>query len=230
MGLRSYFKEHTTFGFRQSVRMVRAEWDIQRRHRRGCKIARQIATPLKLNLGCGSNLKPGWVNADLFEEGADLSLDLREPLPFPDKSATTIYSEHFFEHLEYPAEVESFLKECWRVLAPGGVFSVALPDTQWPLLSYANHNQEYFLEAKNRRWGPEWCRETRLHQINYHFRQGGEHKYAYDFETLAKVLQNAGYGNIIERGFDPALDSVRRKLGTLYVEACRPGASLQNAA
>jgi predicted SAM-dependent methyltransferase len=230
MGLRAYFKEHTTFGFRQSLRLVLAEWDIQRRHRRGCRIAQQMIGPLKLNLGCGSNLKPGWVNADLFAAGADLPLDLREPLPFPDASVTNIYSEHFFEHLEYPREVEPFLKECQRLLIPGGLFSVGVPDTKWPLLSYANDTPEYFVEAKNRRWGPEVCRETRLHQINYHFRQGSEHKYAYDFETLAHVLRKAGFTNIIRRGFDPSLDTESRSLGTLYVDASKPHASSASAA
>jgi predicted SAM-dependent methyltransferase len=230
MGLRSYLKQHTTSGFRQSVRKVREEIDIQRRHRRGCKIAQQIRGPLKLNLGCGSSLKPGWVNADLFTPGADLPLDLREPLPFEDASATVIYSEHFFEHLEYPSEVEPFLKECWRVLAPGGRFSVGVPDTKWPLLSYANGNQEYFLQAKNQKWGPDWCHQTPLHQINYHFRQGREHKYAWDFETLSQVLMEAGFVDIIERNFDPALDTARRMLGTLYVDALKSASKQLQAA
>ncbi|MCH7773447.1 MAG: S46 family peptidase, partial [Bacteroidetes bacterium] len=33
---------------------------------------------------------------DLFEEKADLQLDLREEFPFPDESVAIIYSEHFF--------------------------------------------------------------------------------------------------------------------------------------
>src|SRR5262245_40369277 len=46
-------------------------------------------------------LKPGWVNIDLVA-CADLQLDMREAMPLPDKCAQMIYSEHFFEHIDYP--------------------------------------------------------------------------------------------------------------------------------
>lgn len=69
--------------------------------------------PLKLDLGCGPNPKAGWVNIDLAR-GADLRLDLREPLPLPSGCAEVVYSEHFFEHLGYPGEASDFLAE--RVL------------------------------------------------------------------------------------------------------------------
>jgi hypothetical protein len=36
---------------------------------------------LKLNLRCGPNRKPGWINIDLFDCYADLRLDLREKCP-----------------------------------------------------------------------------------------------------------------------------------------------------
>lgn len=61
-----------------------------------------------------------------------------------------------------------------------------------------------------------------MHNINYHFRQGTEHKYAYDFETLSKVLSKAGFVGIEESSFDPALDSEHRRDGTIYVKAFKP--------
>ena len=76
-------------------------------------------------------------------------------------------------------------------------------------------------------WHPAWC-DTRLHQINYHFRQGSQDKYAYDFETLAKVLADAGFVQVTRREFDPALDAENRRRGTLYVDGFKPshGASM----
>ncbi len=58
-----------------------------------------------------------------------------------------------------------------------------------------------------------------MHNINYHFRQGSEHKYAYDFETLSKVLIQTGFIQVQKSEFDPNLDSEHRKIGTLYVNA-----------
>ena len=67
----------------------------------------------------------------------------------------------------------------------------------------------------------DWC-DTRMHNLNYHFRQGAEHKYAYDYETLAVVLEQAGFDSVAKRPFDPKLDTASRREGTLYVDACAP--------
>jgi len=71
---------------------------------------------------------------------------------------------------------------------------------------------------------PSWI-ETRLDQINFHFRQQGlgfgqDHLYAYDVETLAVRLTSAGFANIAERPYDPARDS---RPYTIYVDARKPG-------
>ena len=63
---------------------------------------------IKLNIGCGPNRKPSWVNIDLLPD-VDVSLDIREPMPFPDNSVTIVYSEHFFEHLDYPSPAKQLL-------------------------------------------------------------------------------------------------------------------------
>ncbi len=193
-------------GVTAAARLLRAEVRTSLQHRRGVLAARRVdySGPLLLNLGCGTKVKPGWLNVDLVPE-ADLQLDLREPLPFPDRCAATAYCEHFFEHLDYPGAAERFLEECHRVLDAGGTISVGVPDTERILRKLAH---------------PPWCR-THLDQVNFHFRQVGEHRYAYDAETLLLRLTDAGFVDCRVREFDPALDSEDRRLGTLYVEAAR---------
>jgi predicted SAM-dependent methyltransferase len=88
-------------------------------HQREVRMARLLKLPCALQIGCGSNLKRGWVNVD-FDEAADMRLDIREPLPLPGNSVTTIYSEHFFEHLSLQAG-KRFLGECARVLIAVGL-------------------------------------------------------------------------------------------------------------
>jgi predicted SAM-dependent methyltransferase len=178
-------------------------------------------TGLKLNLGCGPHVKPGWINIDLFTHDVDLSLDLREPWPFADNSATIVYSEHVFEHFEHPAETVHFLRESLRVLESRGTFSLGVPDTEWPLKAYGDPANEYWSVCEQRQWHPKSCR-TQLDHINYHFRQDGEHKYAWDAETLLGVLAEAGFAEIRRRDFEPGLDLEGRRLGTLYAEAHKP--------
>jgi len=175
---------------------------------------------LKINLGCGHTIKAGWVNVD-FNPECELSLDLREPLPFSDNSCALIYSEHFFEHLEHPVEISLLLSESLRVLQAGGTFSLGVPDTEWPLLAYGNPEKYDYFDYANKVFHP-WL-TTKLEHINEHFRQDGQHKYAWDFETMESVMQKAGFINIRRRPFDPDMDTEKRKIGTLYVDGQKPG-------
>jgi predicted SAM-dependent methyltransferase len=181
-------------GMRAALQQLRAEIDIYRRHRKSVGKARECfgRADLRLNIGCGPNQKPGWINIDLLSPHADLALDMREPMPFPDNSAAMIYSEHFFEHLDYPEPAKRFLRECHRVLRPGGTFSVGVPDTQWPLEAYVGPDDKNYFDWVKAIYRPEWC-ETRMESINYHFRQDGEHRFAYDFETLYRALCEAEF-------------------------------------
>lgn len=164
-------------------------------------------------------LKPGWVNIDLFAKESDLQLDVRERWPFHDNSASVIYSEHFLEHLTY-WEMEKVLSEAWRVLMSGGVFSLAIPNFLLFIQSYERRDAAVYRRLKEFRVPPEVM--TPMDQLNYTFRQGGEHKYSYDFETLTKVLKAANFVSIVERSFDPTLDSAQREWETLYAQATKP--------
>ena len=65
-------------------------------------------------------------------------------------------------------------------------------------------------------------RKTVTGVINHHFRQGTEHRYAYDFETAEKMLSIAGFVDIKRRKFDDSLDSKRRELGSFLMSARKP--------
>ena len=216
-----------TVGFKRALGEVSREWAMQRKHLRGSRRARAAyaaARDLKLHVGCGSNYKPGWVNIDLFNPTADVALDLREPLPFPDESVSFIYSEHVLEHFEYPRDVRHILGECFRVLARGGVFSVGVPDHGVVATAYATRDTSFFQERRLRSYLREGD-STLMHHINYNFRQDGLHKYSYDEETLRQILQRVGFDEVERRPFDPSLDSAKRNLsGTLYMQARKPAA------
>lgn len=79
--------------------------------------------PVKyINLGCGPVFidSPAWANFDFVAASGVQKADLLGRLPLPDNTARLVYSSHFLEHIPKP-QVESFLRECFRVLEPGGV-------------------------------------------------------------------------------------------------------------
>jgi predicted SAM-dependent methyltransferase len=217
----------------RAIRDVRYEFYLQRLHRASMKKAARLARvrPLRLNLGSGFQPRPGWINVDLSNH-ADLQLDLREPLPFPDDSVRAIYTEHFFEHLSYPnlddetawqletpehpSEGLTFLRECRRVLEPGGTFDIVVPDAEGIIREYVFRHEQPF--PQHAWWGPKWC-DTPLHCVNYVFRQGREHKYAYDEETLEGMLVRAGFADVARRPFDPTLEAENHRIGSLCVRA-----------
>lgn len=179
-----------------------------------------LGPPYKLNVGCGKNIKEGWINIDLLES-ADLAINIRYGLPFDDDSCELIYSEHFLEHLENPDESVPFYQACQRVLGPGGCIHIGVPDSRYVVESCLKDpiDPEFLIKVKTHNWGyPEYC-QTGFEFINYHFRLNGQHKFAFDYFTLKAQLERAGFRNVRERPFDPQLDTLSRAEGTLYVVA-----------
>lgn len=181
------------------------------------------APPLKLHLACGGASRDGWINIDLSQRRAvDLTLDLRERLPLPDGCAEIVHAEHFLEHLEFPAETMRFLAECRRLLQPGGILSLSVPDAGDALHAYVRGDDSYFAPARNRGMHPDDESATYMAQVNYLFRHGGKHRYAFDGETLCRYLDAAGLSDVRIRAWDPELDRERwRGRGTLRIAAVR---------
>jgi predicted SAM-dependent methyltransferase len=202
------------------------------RDQRGRREVRQNGwgRPEKINLGSGTLVKKGYLNVDIYP-GGDVTLDLRKGLPFESASCGRIFSEHFLEHLihleyaniGYPSDARRILAECFRVLRPGGLLSLSVPDAEWPVVDYpAGAGAPFFKTAAEQGWFPPGI--TRMEAINRFFRQAGEHHFMYDFETLELLLRQLGFVNIQRRPYDPEEDSEIRRLGSLFVLARKPAA------
>lgn len=147
--------------------------------------------PIMLNIGCGTDYKDGWINVDNNSdhniEKLDLNWDMRKPLPFPDKSVDYIFNEHFFEHLTVE-EMKPVVRDLMRVLKPGGVLRIAMPDLEYSIKMY--QDKDWRKNPFLKKFGLEFV-ETRAEMLNMHFRWWG-HKWLYDWEELERRLQEAG--------------------------------------
>src|SRR5262245_51380761 len=123
-----------------------------------------------------------------------------------------------FENPRSPSEALTFLRECRRVLKPGGILHVVVPDAEGAIGQYVKRQPG---QTGNEWWGPKWC-NTEMHRINYLFRQGREHKYAYDEETLTRVLEGVGFVDVKRRPFDPAIEQPNHIIGSLCMVAGNP--------
>lgn len=83
-----------------------------------------------LNVGCGARFHPAWVNVDAVPASAEVrAVDVRAGLPFGDGEFAAVYSSHVLEHLGAD-EAAALLKQMHRVLAPGGIVRIVVPDLE----------------------------------------------------------------------------------------------------
>ena len=155
----------------------------------------------KLNIGCGHFPLPGWLNTDfnLFIKDA-VYLDASARFPFPSGLFDFIFSEHLIEHLPYTAGLH-FLKECSRVLKPGGRIRIATPDLQFLIGLYnplKTQVQKEYIPWAGGKFLPEIKDPTESFIINNFFKAWG-HRFIYDYKTLKRSLEECGFSNLVQR-------------------------------
>jgi predicted SAM-dependent methyltransferase len=90
----------------------------------------RVTRPRRLQLGCGGRFHAGWTNLDLHPQHSSVRRhDVAAPLPFPSQHFDAVYHAHLLEHLPRD-QAARFLCECFRVLRPGGVLRVVVPDLE----------------------------------------------------------------------------------------------------
>ena len=202
-----------------------------------------------LNLGCGTRMHPGWNNLDFSHyallarhrrlarllcatgmlsetrrarlrqiDPTIIHWDLRRGVPFPDGAFDVVYHSHVLEHIDR-CSAPAFLRECYRVLKPGGIIRVVVPDLYQLVDAYclsiprarepddaaiqAHHVAvERLIEqmvrdepAGTRGQSPLVRRIERL--VRGDARQAGElHRWMYDRLTLGAALLSAGFGEV----------------------------------
>ena len=208
----------------------------------------------KLHLGCAQHVVPGGINIDgswnarlarypalrrllglmriapraLVEAAWSteiLAHDVRKRLPFTDGSVSIIYASHLLEHL-YLSEAESLLRDCFRVLEPGGVLRLVVPDLDFIIRDYVlststgvkgSDDGETPADRLNRRLlfrssSPptgSWFYRAYTGLMDFH-----SHKWMYDRDSLTTHIRAAGFAEVAEMAFlesrIPGIQAVER--------------------
>jgi SAM-dependent methyltransferase len=96
---------------------------------------------IRLNIGCDRTQIAGFLGVDFNPDVDPDVLAEADNLPYEDNTVDEIYASHVLEHLPYG---NTALQEWFRVLKPGGMVTVMVPDI----------NEVYTLSKHNGVWGP----------------------------------------------------------------------------
>ena len=192
-------------------------------------------TGLRVNVGCGNNAADGYVNLDVVSHPRIVFWDCRKSLPFDNDSVDLIFSEHALEHFEYPGQSSTFLKECHSCLKKGGVVRIVVPDGGLYLPLYDSPSWDEMVRIRpliacDGGYKDGWLGtiyRTKMEFINAIFRQGTEHKFIYDSETLELHMKECGFATVQRQAYGisasphPPLDLEARRTESLYVEGIK---------
>jgi SAM-dependent methyltransferase len=198
----------------------------------------------RLNLGCGPNPPAGWLNVDgswnawfsnhprlrrtLQTLGVinasnaaewkvrPLVHDLTKPLPFESNSVAAIYGAHVLEHL-YLADAQRLLAECKRVLQPGGVIRLVVPDLRSMVESYlkrkngggpcgspAPSERMAAADMLNERLGfrsPAAPAGNVFFKFYSLWKDFHHHKWMYDSDSLIQQMEKAWFAGVTEKEY-----------------------------
>lgn len=175
----------------------------------------------RLNWGCGEHVAPGWVNSDVKDgPGIDLVADIRDGLPLADECIDYAVSIHALPEFAYP-ELDSVLRELRRVLVPGGVLRLALPDLSKGIDAYQRGDMDYFKVDPGEVKTPGG--RFIVHMLWYGYSRT---LFTTDFAT--ELLVKAGFVDVCEcpfqetaSPFEEIVDLDNRPLESLFIEARR---------
>jgi predicted SAM-dependent methyltransferase len=153
--------------------------------------------------------------------------DARRHIPLPDGSVEVLYSSHMLEHLTRD-EAGLFLAEAARVLRPGGILRIAVPDLMFYARQYAaDGDLEHFMEYLHLTRPPARSAREKLRRAVVGDRH---HQWMYDGPHLCRLLSSLGWQDprVLPAGEttipDPGpLDLRERSPESLYVEARNGG-------
>lgn len=155
---------------------------------------------LQLHIGSGGFDLPGWINID--SHPAPLAMSLDWGLPFRPASARFVFLSHLLEHLFHPFQSQRLLEDIRRVLQPGGVVRIVVPDIEQCINAYVANDRAFFAN-RNDHFASPVENPTRLERFLAYAGAGPSpshlieaHKFGYDVETLQHCLQRAGFVNI----------------------------------
>ena len=177
--------------------------------------------PRRLHWGCGDSPREGWINSDIKEgPGVDLACDIRDGLPLDDDSIAYAVSIHALPEIPIDGQVP-VLRELHRVLEPGGVLRLVLPDLLKGVDAYRRGDEDYFLV-------PDYDARSLGAKFVYQLIWYGYIRTPFVPEFAEELLRDAGFSDVrhvayreTTTRYPDIVELDNREPESLYVEAVK---------
>ena len=113
--------------------------------------------------------------------------DITKGLPFRDNEFHAVYHSHVLEHLQ-PADGEKLLDECFRVLRPGGVLRIVVPNLEQIATLYLKYHQQAWAGEKGAAVNYKWMKLELLDQLVRGYSGGSMGQY-----MASEEIKNSGF-------------------------------------
>lgn len=143
------------------------------------------AEPLRLHVG-GEEVKAGWKILNIqAKPGVDFIGTATDLSQFADNTVDEIYASHIYEHLDYTGELFTALNEAFRVIKPGGMFKVGVPDLEALARLILAPN----LDVQRRWYVMRMIYGGHIDDFDYHY-------VGYTFQIMGQLLHQTGFRDI----------------------------------
>lgn len=173
----------------------------------------------RLHWGCGDITPEGWINSDIREgPGIDISCSIFDGLPLEDGSIDYITGQHVLPEIKIYDQVTA-LSELRRVLKPGGVLRLSLPDLDLAIAAYQSGRREHF---------DIWDWDTVSGEFITYILWYNHIQTPFTYEFAEELLRKAGFGEVrrvayrvTESAYPEIVDLDNRERESFYVEAVK---------
>lgn len=154
---------------------------------------------VKLNIGSFMTMfHYGWSNTDIIDltkfaqhNGYIFKQhDARQPFPVVDGVVDLIFSSHMLEHITRD-EAVLFLKDCLRMLRPGGVMRIAVPDVGLLMKKCVNGDLD-FLKHISPGAEKAYCNIDKFYEVAI-----VNHLSIYNECSLRKLMESVGFKDVV---------------------------------
>lgn len=138
-------------------------------------------------------------------------MDLTKPLRFATASVSAVFSSHVFEHL-FPDEIDRLSHEIFRILAPGGVCRVVVPDLERIVALYDPEHPQAFIRS--------------MFDVECRANVALAHRWGFTRASLASLFLSAGFSDLTtmayQKGRCPDIDRLdNRPDESIFFEAVK---------